>query len=100
MQEQAETLLKGHAPSCPRLLVLTTQLLNFSRHGEFVRWRTTSCHSLATPKPWQWSERGERHGRRVGIATWAECLAVERSGSCRDTRRLAISRISAIVCNV
>src|SRR6266567_5480828 len=37
----------------------------------------------------EWSERAERHGRWVGITTWAECLAVERSGSCRDTRQVA-----------
>ena len=30
----------------------------------------------------EWSERAERHGRWVGITTWAECLAVECSGSC------------------
>jgi len=30
--------------------------------------------------PWQRSERTERHGRRVEIATWEECLTVERSG--------------------
>jgi len=30
----------------------------------------------------EWSERAERHGRWVGITTWTECLAVERSGSC------------------
>ena len=37
----------------------------------------------------------ERPGRatwpRVGITTWEECLAVERSGSCRDTRRINYS---------
>ena len=27
-----------------------------------------------------WSDWGERHGRWVGITTWAECLAVERCG--------------------
>ena len=39
----------------------------------------------------EWSERAERHGRWVGITTWAECLAVERSGRCRDTSSRLIS---------
>jgi hypothetical protein len=46
-------------------------------------------HLLPRRKFGEWSERDERHGRWVGITTWAECLAVERSGSCRDTRRVA-----------
>jgi len=29
----------------------------------------------------EWNDWGERHGRWVGITTWAECLAVERCGS-------------------
>ena len=28
----------------------------------------------------EWNEWDERHGRWVGITTWAECLAVERCG--------------------
>jgi hypothetical protein len=33
----------------------------------------------------EWSYWDERHGRWVGLATWEECLAVERCGSSQDT---------------
>src|SRR5437870_1481453 len=32
----------------------------------------------------EWSEWESRHGRRVGIATWAECLEVERCGDAAE----------------
>jgi hypothetical protein len=35
----------------------------------------------------EWSEWDERHGRWVGITTWEECLAVERCGRSRDTKK-------------
>jgi hypothetical protein len=43
--------------------------------------------SILTSQPdvKEWSERDERPGRWVGITTWVECLAVERSGRCRHT---------------
>ena len=35
----------------------------------------------------EWSEWDERHGRWAGIATREECLAVERCGRSRDTKK-------------
>jgi hypothetical protein len=40
------------------------------------------------PDAKEWSGWEPRHGRWVGITTWAECLAVERSGRCRHTSLL------------
>ena len=36
------------------------------------------------------------NGRWVGITTRAECLAVERSGSCRNTIRCTYKSLSAV----
>jgi hypothetical protein len=51
------------------------------------RARATSCQdwTVSCTRLVEWSEWDERHGRRVGITTWEECLAVERCRSSRDT---------------
>ena len=60
-----------------------------SAQCSLVRFPAQHVTCLPRPRLGDWSERDERNDRWVGITTWAECLAVERSGSCRDTRRVA-----------